>query len=245
MISLIFKNLLFFFGVVFLFISESAHVNVFLLWCVSPNSTEIYRNRNITICDSLQHCFNNTGGTTTEQKVRVCQVNENYEFIFFSGMLVTFLSVLSIYASLKLENLTNYVYFYNSTRKFLCFQTKPVVHRSLVFTLASDNKHAELLEEVAGAAPAMINRPRRGETPLHYSTKEGAWRCTIILLRKGALMKENGDKKAPMVIESAVLGQHASVLDEVARLKEETPTEEALVRLKYLQDEDIMEILVK
>ena len=201
-------------------------------------------NRNISICYSFQHCFNNTGGTTTEQKVRVCQDSENYEIIFLLGSLLTVLSVLSIIASVKLENLTNYVHFYHSTKNLLCFQTNPVVHRSLVFTLASDNKHAELLEEVAEDT-TMINRPRRGETPLHYSTKEGAWKCTIILLRKGALMKENGDGQVPKVIESAIQGRHILVLDEVARLKREIPAEETREKLKHLQDNDIWRILHK
>ena len=244
MISLIFKNLLLLLATVFFLFSESTQTNVFLLWCVNQNSTEIYEKRNIKICDSLHNCFNNTGGTTTEQKVRVCQVNENYEFIFFSGMLVTVLSLLSIIASVKLENLTNHVHFYRSTKKFLCFRTKPVVHRSLVFTLASDNKHAELLEEVAEDT-AMINRPRRGDTPLHYSTKEGAWKCTIIFLRKGALMKENGDGQVPEVIKTAIQGRHGPVLDEVARLKRELPAEETLERLKHLQDNDVWRILHK
>ena len=51
----------------------------------------------------------------------------------------------------------------------------------------------------------MINRPRRGETPLHYSTKMGAARCTEILLRKGALLKENGEDPPlqPFVVKVA------------------------------------------
>ena len=56
------------------------------------------------------------------------------------------------------------MHFYKSTRTFLGFPTNPVVHRSLVFTLASSDEHQTLLEEVA-EDKAMINRPRRGETP--------------------------------------------------------------------------------
>ena len=82
----------------------------------------------------------------------------------------------------------------------------------------------------------MINRPRRGETPLHYSTKEGAWRCTIILLRKGALMKENGDGQVPELIKTAIQGRHGPVLEEVVRLNRET--------FKFhFQDDYILEIL--
>ena len=115
-----------------------------------------------------------------------------------------------------------------------------MVHRSLVFTLASSDEHQELLEEVAKDT-AMINRPRRGETPLHYSTKMEAVRCTEILLRKGAQLKVNGEDPpvVPPVIELAVQKRYAPILDTIARIKQTNPD------ANYLGDSEIMSILEK
>ena len=211
-ISIVYKNLLFLFAVL-LNHNEVLNINVFLFWCVNQNKTEIFEARNLTLCHSLPTCFSNT----TEQKIRICQGNENYDFFFYSLILLFFFSLLSVIASIKLENFTSYINFYESTGTFLYFfETKPVVHRSLVFTLASSDEHQGLLEEVAEDT-AMINRPRRGETPFHYSTRQKAVRCTEILLRKGALLKENGEEVVPPVIELAVQNRYAPILDALAR----------------------------
>ena len=117
-----------------------------------------------------------------------------------------------------------------------------MVHRSVVFTLASSDsdEHEELLKEV-GKDTAMINRPRRGETPLHYSTKMGAARCTEILLRKGAQLKENCENPSiiPPVIELAVQKRYAPILDTIARIKQTNPD------ANYLGDSEIMSTLEK
>ena len=182
----------------------------------------MYETRNLTICYSLANCFNNTftRGAKIEHKIRVCTENQSEEFLLIFLVLLNFLSVSSVIASVKLENLTDYMYFYKSTKKFLCFPTNPVVHRSLVFTLASSDEHQDLLEEVAKDT-VMINRPRRGETPLHYSTRMGAAMCTEILLRKGAELKENGEDPpvVPQVIKFAVKAGYAPILDTVAKIK--------------------------
>ena len=112
--------------------------------------TEVYQKRNVTICLSLQNYFTSTEeSNTTEQKVRVCHENQNFDFLIVFLVLLNFLSLLSMIASVKLENLTDNTFFYKSTKRFLCFPTKPVVHRSLIFTLSSNDEHHKLLEEVA------------------------------------------------------------------------------------------------
>ena len=114
-----------------------------------------------------------TDSSTTEHKIRVCSENQIEEFLLAFLILLNFLTTLSVIASVQLENLTDYMYFYKSTSTFLCFPTKKVVHRSLVFTLASSDEYEELLQEVT-RDKVMINRPRRGKTPLHYSTEMNA-----------------------------------------------------------------------
>ena len=87
----------------------------------------------------------------------------------------------------------------------------------------------------------LINRPRRGETPLHYSTKLGAVRCTDILLRKGARLTENGEDPpvVPPVIELAVEKRYAPILDTVSKIKQINPD------MGYLSDHEIMSTLQK
>ena len=236
MASLFYKNFLFLFAALLNY-NEVIHINVFLLWCVG-NKTEMYNTTNLEICHSLQNCFDNTEDITSKQKLRACNENQNLDFLVISLVFLNISSLLSVIAFVKLENLTDYVYFYKSTKTFLCFPTKPVVHRSLVFTLASSDEHQKLLEEVA-EDKSMINRPRRGETPLHYSTKMGAARCTQILLRKGAELKENGEDPpvVPPVIELAVQKGYAPILETVARLKQTNPG------MNYLGDREIVSAL--
>ena len=169
--SLIYKNSLFLVAALLNY-TGVIRVNVFLLLCVDESETEMYEKRNLTKCYSLQNCFNSSR-STFEQKIRICNENEKYEFFLLSFLLLIFLSALSVFASIKLENLTDPVFLYKSTRTFFCFRTSPVVHRSVVFTLASSDsdEHEELLKEVAKDT-GMINRPRRGR---HLFTTPQRW----------------------------------------------------------------------
>ena len=235
-ISLFYKNFLFLLAILLNYF-QVIQINVFLFWCVDLSKIAVYEAKNLTICHSFLSCFNSTGGTTTEQKICVCHENQNVDFLFVSLTVLNVLSLLSVIASVNLENCTDYVYLYKSTKSFLCFPTNPVVHRSLVFTLASSDEHQQLLEEVAKDT-GMINRPRRGETPLHYSTKMGAARCTETLLRKGAQLKENGETPpvVPPILELAVRKRYAPILDTIVRIKQQTNPD-------YLSDREIMSTL--
>ena len=55
--------------------------------------TEVYQKRNITICLSLQNCFTEESNTT-EQKVRVCHENQNFDFLIVFLVLLNFLSLI-------------------------------------------------------------------------------------------------------------------------------------------------------
>ena len=234
--SLAFKNLLFITAVI-LNHYKVIEINVFVLWCV--DETKFYEAQNITVCHSLQSCFTDiTWSATTEQKVRVCQESQDDNLVFFALYILTGLYLLSIFsaiASFKLDKITDYTKFYQATKTFLGYESDPVVHRSLVFTLASKDENYELLEEVTEYR-AMINRQRRGETPLHYSTKLKAVRCTEILLRKGAKLTENGENppEVPSIVKLAVQSRYAPILDEIARIKRQSPD------TKFLGDGDIM-----
>ena len=216
--SLAFKNLLFILAVLLNHL-QVIEINVFLLWCVDAAKTKIYEARNITVCHSLQTCFENTTNTFEEQRIRVCHESPDENLVFLAINVLTglcVLSMLSAIASFKLDKIIDHERFYQSTKTLFCFKTRPVVHRSLLFILASSDKHQELLEEVTQdikeymtedvtefRVEYLTNRPRMGETPLYYSTKLGAVRCTDILLRKGARLTENGEDPpvVPTVIE--------------------------------------------
>ena len=82
---------------------------------------------------------------------------------------------------MKLHRLSDYLNLYKSSKTFLGCSTQPVVHRSLVFSLAGSNRNEKELKEVA-VDVQVINRLRHGITPLHYSTRKEAFKCTEILL---------------------------------------------------------------
>ena len=197
---------------------DLTQTNVFLFWCIDETKVEIYEKRNLTICHSLTECFPFNDSSTTEHKIRVCSENQSEEFLLTFLILLNILTTLSVIASVQLENLTDYMYFYKSTSTFLCFPTEKVVHRSLVFTLASSDEYEELLQEVT-RDKVMINRPRRGKTPLHYATEMNAAKCTEILLRNGAFLKQNGEDPPlyPSVIVLAVKVGNTKILEEIPK----------------------------
>ena len=169
----------------------------------------------MTFCYGLQSCFRTTESNTKVQEIRICMEGRQ-EIVTLSVILFIALwtfSIFSLIASAKLRRNSDNVKFYNSTKHFLGFDTDPVVHRSLVFDLAKNDSYEKTMREVAEKYFEMINRPGRGETPLHVSTKEGAVKCTCILLENGAelreytILREDGSESIvppPNVIELAV-----------------------------------------
>ena len=74
---------------------------------------------------------------------------------------------------------------------------------------------------------------------MHYSTKMGAVRCTEILLRKGAELKQNSEDPpvVPPVIKFSIHKGCALILDQVIRLRQTNSC------VKYLGDCEIMATL--
>ena len=241
-ISFTYKNLLFILAV-FLTYYDIIDVNVFLFWCKELSIANDYKARNLTLCYGLQSCFAETKNDT-RQKIRICRgdLEKNSYTLILCNMLWLF-SILSVLAAVKLHKKSNHVNLYKSTGTFLWFfKTKPVVHRSLVFDLAKANND-DLLKEVA-KDKEMINRARRGETPLHCATSEGALMAAELLLRSGAELKEyqkNPDEPpiVPNVIELAVTERNTPLLDTITKIKLEDPD------ANHLTDEVILYTIKK
>ena len=194
--------------------------NVFLLWCHDPPTAEakVREHNESNFSWSLEMCqepsINYTSCYTEEselsQKVRVCAPPETEVLFRLVLLLVVFASTREAYlAVFKLHGISNYYTLWEKTRRFLCFPTEQVVHRSLVFELAGNDMNCEKLERFLGldtqalsppanASPPFanetqiqaVNRPRRGVTPLQHAAENGATECVWALWWAGALFTE-------------------------------------------------------
>ena len=120
-------------------------------------------------------------------------------------LIVIFSSSLSGLAVYQLHRISDYVHLYQISKKFCCFQTQPIVHRSLLFRLAEkDENHEQLKEFLDASTPDMVNRMRRGETALHISVRCGSHKCTIKLLqsRSKAEIKHNKSGEFPDLLQN-------------------------------------------
>ena len=141
------------------------------------------------------------------QKIRICgerQQEMYFKLVLFFLVLIS--TVLSGLSSHHLHKVSDYKMLYESTKTFLCWSSQPVVHRSMVFKLSQeDGDHVQLEEMLNACRPAstkdlnhIVNRTNyEGDTPLHHATKEGNIKCTEVLLKAGAIPKENADNKIP------------------------------------------------
>ena len=207
---------------VFLAYYTNIDTNVFLLWCRDKTILESRSQTSIKLCqfpqtdENYTSCWN-PDAEGIHQLVRVCgspEAERTLAIILLSLLAIS--SILAFLASIRLHRISDYFRFHAMTKTFLCFPTRPVVHRSTVFTLAADKEKPERLEELletSGMADpedphhlsmakqlrAVVNRPRRGETPLHVSTKAGNLKGTENLLRAGAIPAENYENTFPDV----------------------------------------------
>ena len=211
--------------------------NVFLLWCRDKSILQQRSQTSIKHCqlpqtdENYPSCWN-PYDEGIHQLVRVCgppETERRLRIILLS--LVAISSLLAILASIRLHRISDYFRFHAMTKTFLCFPTRPVVHRSTVFILAADKEQHEKLGkllEISGMTDpedpshlpmakqlrAVANRPRRGETPLHVSTKAGNLKGTEILLRAGAIPTENYENTFPDV------GVHLTNAEVLMKLQE-------------------------
>jgi len=149
------------------------------------------------------------------QKIRICSSAKDEFILRISLLLIILLStLLSALASYMLHKSTDYLWLYHSTQTFCCLATEPVVHRSLVFALASDNSKKLKLEEILALQTTneMANQHRRGETPLHHSLSASAFGCTEILLQWGAVLRPGGKNGSKPDLDKVLPSQSEYVL---------------------------------
>ena len=105
---------------------------------------------------------------------------------------VVVFNLASLFASLRLNRIINYVELYKISKSFLGYQTQPILHRAAVFQLIeSDTKEDsqtfdEIFDDWSGDGN-FINRPdSRGRTFLHAVAEKQAFRKVVQLLNAGA-----------------------------------------------------------
>ena len=204
---------------VLLVLYTNIDTNPLLLWCQNNKTIDVERELNQTKSDiefcqfpkvqniSLPSCWNPERGL--HHKIRICGEKQTEHYVRFCLLgFVILSSALSALASYHLHKLSDYIQLYKKTQSLLlCIQTRPEVHRSVLFRLSKDDRNEKELEEMLQkSAPRknqynpMVNRPNsEGETPLHNSTKAGAKKCTEVLLKTGAIPKKNFDNKFPEI----------------------------------------------
>ena len=200
--------------------SGSIQTNVFLLWCTNFEDTENLGTvkvcqeslllglndhyRGIPTCFSFNH---NPNDTQLHQLRRICGSSEEENLLRLLQLLLVIGSTcLSSVAAYQLHKISDYVYLYKISNKFCGFQTKRIVHRSLLFRLSeNDRNQVQLAQFLKDSPPAMINRTRRGETALHISTRAGAHVCSILLLQAKAQIKRNSFGEFPDLLRNVDL----------------------------------------
>ena len=220
----------------------------FLLWCKDMNDTTRFSNttteesialsENVTIetpwemsgitycefpADALPTCWNWTE-VGMHHKIRICGETKHENYLRLGILLlVAVTSVLSILSSNHLRKISNYIKLYEETKKILCcIETRPEIHRSVVFSLSEHDKNSKRLQEMlTNANPSKnilnqpMNRPNRlGDTPLHNSTKGGASVCTMVLLKAGAIPRKNSANALPEI------GEHLYNEEVIRKLQE-------------------------
>ena len=88
------------------------------------------------------------------------------------------------------------------------FPSTAFIHRSVIFNHSREGNHRQLEDmfsacrrpKSARRLELMVNRANyEGDTPLHCSTKEGNTECTRVLLKYGAIPRENSEGKIPLI----------------------------------------------
>ena len=205
---------------VLLVLYTNIDTNPLLLWCQHNKTIDVECELNQTRSDiefcqfpkvqniCLPSCWN-PEERGLYHKIRICGEKQTEHYVRFCLLgFVILSSALSALASYHLHKLSDYIQLYKKTQSLLlCIQTRPEVHRSVLFRLSKDDRNEKELEEMLQkSAPRknqynpMVNRPNsEGETPLHNSTKAGAKKCTEVLLKTGAIPKKNFDNKFPEI----------------------------------------------
>ena len=225
-VSIVNKILLLVLSVLLAFYTD-IDTNVFLLWCRKETFYESHNQSWVKprcqfpqTNDVFPSCWN-PDDPGIHQLVRVCGPPETERTLrIFLLAILTISSMLAILASFHLHQTSDYVRFFKKTKTFCCVDTKPVLHRSTVFALSANEDDHKKLEEILDTTTRKfqeeVNRPLRGETPLHVSTEANNFEGTKILLRAGAIPSENHENKLPQI------GAHLISSEEIVQKLQES-----------------------
>ena len=205
-----------------------------LLWCKHNSALDSsvrwnirrgqYTVSDITYCQSppetLPPCWNQDEERLLH-KIRVCG---EYEGWYFAGriILIALSTISSVLAINRLHLKSNYIQLYERTKTFMhCIQTNPELHRSVILDHSKDDtleaKLQEMIENSRGKNEIVNRSNHEGETPLHASTRAGAIKCTVVLLKAGAVPRKNSRDMLP---EFHSMLYSPAVLNELIELRE-------------------------
>ena len=159
--------------------------------------------------------------------IRVCGPYEAETMLAVLAVLVVS-TALAIWASIHLHQISDYVTFFDKTKTFMWVKkTEPVLHRSTIFALSADKDKANQLKEILETGISNgkisirfqneINRSRRGDTPLHVSTRANNVKGTEILLKAGAVPNENYENDLPQIRDHL---QNSEILEKLQESKD-------------------------
>ena len=247
LVSLACKILLFI-AAVLLNYFEVIDTNVFLLWCndwptaemkVREHNTSRTSNTSWTleICQQppveYPPCYDPTSERLF-QKIRLCSPPETENIFRLVVLLVVVTSTIaSCLAAYNLHKISNYYILWERTKSFCCVSREPLIHRSMIFGLVSDDTNCAKLLNFLGldssseqpltqSQSQAINRARRGETPYDHAITNGATESARILRKAGAFGSLR--EAVRLVSNDENCEQLAEFLD-IDPLSEQTPTE--------------------
>ena len=140
-------------------------------------------------------------------------------------------SLLSAVASYKLAKIVDYFTLFRTSKRLLCMKTDPIVHHSLIFKLCISDDNEELLREVlknrnttyTSYLKTIVNMTQQGETPLHISTRFKAVQASLLLMKAGSELKENGDGRLPEILHLALEGNEPEIITQVLKNQHQQP----------------------
>ena len=158
------------------------------------------------IRDSFTSCTNESG---LHQKIRECSDNEG----FYRLLMLFVITVSTLYECLAIYQLhkqSDHKFLYQISKSWLCLPLRPVIHRSVLIKLVREDSNENLkdlqsiLTELSSSNNLkpfneMVNRPIRGETPLHIAMNHGALQCAEIMLELGVIPKPDFEGKLPNI----------------------------------------------
>ena len=169
----------------------------------------------ICFCQVSEKQFQSCFHKDNLQKVRICEDEMPERLLQLLLFFVVSVSTVLAGVSIKhLHKVSDCRKLFKSTESCLFFfPSTPVIHRSVVFRHLEEGDHEELetMFKTCSVRPkgskqveTIVNKANfNGDTPLHLSTSRGNSeeyaRCTVVLLKAGAIPAPNYDNKIPNI----------------------------------------------